>query len=461
MAPAAAPAAAAALAPGELTAEQAAHFSSSSEDVVDTIINDLVASASAHGREYDLQTHSTLHEVDSLIDQMQSALSCFFIKADPGPARSRRQWLPDTEPAAPPHDEWSRGVVEPRPPKPPPPPPEDPEETKRKKFSQGRRGSIIKLRSAVNRVMAHSASDPLLRGTDWSSLATMSEGTNYSASAAHLGGVRGGQAPTKKKPPPPDPIGEAHRNAQRIAAKLKRDDELAARALAEVEERHKGKLFTYGPDGAPLLLQELSRHPPLRVEPFGGKVGDPGDAPRGSALHAVRKSLRPSASTPVLAAAAAHTAAAGGGGGGTDAAGRRLSATSSSAALSTARSGGKRGKKGEEAEKALAAARAALLPLIPRAKGLPVAFVAHETEQPPLRETIALEGGVGMTILNWGPNESGVVVERSHSPPPAGRYTRRDFAAVQAGRVEGDDVGVEEHPPEFFDSSTMEGRLAG
>ena len=65
-----------------------------------------------------------------------------------------------------------------------------------------------------------------------------------------------------------------------------------------------------------------------------------------------------------------------------------------------------------------------------------------------------------MTILNWGPNESGVVVERSHSPPPAGRYTRRDFAAVQAGRVEGDDVGAEEHPPEFFDSSTMEG-LAG
>ena len=91
MAPAAAPAAAPALAPGELTADQAAHFSSSSEDVVDTIIHDLVASASAHGREYDLQTNSTLHEVDSLIDQMQSALSCFFIKADPGPARSRRQ----------------------------------------------------------------------------------------------------------------------------------------------------------------------------------------------------------------------------------------------------------------------------------------------------------------------------------------------------------------------------------
>ena len=94
------------------------------------------------------------------------------------------------------------------------------------------------------------------------------------------------------------------------------------------------------------------------------------------------------------------------------------------------------------------------------APGLDRRKVAHETEQPPLRETIALEGGVGMTILNWGPNESGVVVERSHSPPPAGRYTRRDFAAVQAGRVEGDDVGVEEHPPEFFDSSTMEG-LAG
>ena len=45
-------------------------------------------------------------------------------------------------------------------------------------------GSIIKLRSAVNRVMAHSASDPLLRGTDWSSLATMSEGSAYSASVA-------------------------------------------------------------------------------------------------------------------------------------------------------------------------------------------------------------------------------------------------------------------------------------
>ena len=426
MAPAAGRRRAPALGAGELTAEQAL-TSPPRPRTVDTIIK--TSSAARDGREYDLQTNSTLHEVDSLIDQMQSA---------PRASSSRRTRAAGAQPQA---VASSGGAAA------------------RRVVARRRRAAAAEAAAAAARGPGGDEAEEVLAGAARldhqaalrrqprdGALGERPAAARHRLVVArdHVRGhatrrrrrtsaacAAGRRRRSRAAAARPDRRGAPHRSASRRSSNATTSWRRARWPRSRSATRRSSSRGAT----ARRCCAGASRHPPLRVEPFGGKVGDPGDAPRGSALL-VRKSLRPSASTPVARRRRRTRRRCGGGGGAAPTRrGGGASATSSSAAAvddlgGAAPSAARRERPAEKAPPP----RAPAPPAHPARQGIARRLRGARDRAAAAPRDDRARGRRRHADPQLGPQRAGVVVARRAPPSPVG--TRgATLRRSQAGRA--------------------------
>ena len=221
----------------------------SSEDVVSSVVAELIEGAHAAASEKELASKARAYAVRGGTMAMLQAVRCYFLEADGGESSAAAQptWAPDDEPAPASIDSWSRGAVASRKKAPPlvlPTP-----GYASSVASSGRSGRLNSPRSPRRPTGAPEKEAPRLSSRPGAE--------QFKAPEKGSGGFGAPSKPKEEKP--------VMTPAEIRAAKAESERREELKQLAALKEEFKGRDYTYDNAGNVIVLQPVrARAPPPR-----------------------------------------------------------------------------------------------------------------------------------------------------------------------------------------------------